>query len=829
MKKFFKITGIVVGVLMALLLILPFALQGKIEDIVKKQGNALLNAQFDFESLDISLLRNFPSASVSLHNFWLKGEGEFANDTLLQAGEVTAAVNVMSLFGDSGFDIHRIIVDDTQVKAIVLKDGKVNWEVMKDSGEEKQDAEESAADDAFRIKLENLKVDGLTVVYDDRRSGIYAQVKDMAAECSGDFGSERSLLDMVAEIKSLTFRSGGIALLNQARIEAEMKVDADLVHNKFVLKENELKVNAIGLNVDGWVALLEDGWDMDLKANTNDVGFKEILSIVPAIYTKDFEGLKTDGIVTLEAFAKGRLKGTETVPEFGLDMKVKEAMFHYPSLPAGVERINIGMKIKNPGGDADLTTIDINPFNFSIEGNPFGLTAALTTPMSDPHFGLEAKGRLDLAKIKDVYPLEDMQLNGLLDADVKVEGKMSYIEKELYDKINATGSIRLNGMKLRLKDMPDIDIKKSTFSFSPRYLELSSTTVNIGNNDLTLDSKFENYIGFALKGSTLKGNLNITSNRLNVNDFLSTDTTTAEKVEATPAAADSVSSGFIKVPANIDFRMNTHLKSVALDNMRFSDVEGLLIVKDGTVDMRNLSMNTMGGNVKVNGMYAAQEHKTPQMKAGFSLKNIVFAQAYNDLGMVRKLAPIFQGLKGDFSGSIDIDTELDEHMSPILATMSGKGHLSTKDLSLSGVKFIDQVADIVKKPSMKDIRVKDLSMDFTVTEGRLATQPFDLKLGDYTMTLSGTTGLDQTIDYTGKITLPASVGGKIRLSTVDMKIGGTFTSPKVSIDMESILKNVAGQAVEELLGGKKTPDHGETGDDGKNILNDVKNLFKKKK
>lgn len=59
-------------------------------------------------------------------------------------------------------------------------------------------------------------------------------------------------------------------------------------------------------------------------------------------------------------------------------------------------------------------------------------------------------------------------------------------------------------MKLKMKDMPDVDIHKSLFTFTPKYLQLSETTVNIGKNDLTADSRFENYLGYVLKGTTLK-------------------------------------------------------------------------------------------------------------------------------------------------------------------------------------------------------------------------------------------------------------------------------------------------------------------------------------
>ena len=84
MKKVLKIVGFIFVAIFLLLLILPLTLKGKIETIVKEEGNKMLNAQFDFKSLDISLISQFPSASVTLEDFWLKGVGEFENDTFIQ-------------------------------------------------------------------------------------------------------------------------------------------------------------------------------------------------------------------------------------------------------------------------------------------------------------------------------------------------------------------------------------------------------------------------------------------------------------------------------------------------------------------------------------------------------------------------------------------------------------------------------------------------------------------------------------------------------------------------------------------------------------------------
>ncbi len=804
--KFIKVLFLTLVTLLIVLIAMPFAFRDKIEAIAKREANKLLNAQFDFEKLDISLLRNFPHASISVHNFWLKGVDVFENDTLVYAGEVTAAVNLSALFNGE-YEVSKIIIDNTRLKAIALADGRVNWDVMKPSDAIEEEVVETTTEEAdepvsFKVALKKLSINDLSVVYDDRKGGMYASVQHLDASCAGDLGSDNTTLELEAATPSVTFRMGGVPMLSRANVTADVAVDADLKNMRFTLSDNELTLNAIRAGVDGWVALDGDAIDMDLALRTNQIGFKEILSLIPAIYMKDFADLRTDGVATLRAEAKGRFEG-EHMPAFDVALDVKDAMFRYPALPAGVDAINIAARVQSAGGSLDNTVVSINPLNFTMAGNAFSLVADVKTPLSDPDFRAAAKGKLDLGKVKEVYPLEGMALNGVVDADMKVEGRLSYIEKQEFDRVEAEGEIALSGMQLNMEELPEVFIERSTFGFTPRYLELTKTTVKVGDNDLTLDSRFENYMGYLLKGTTLKGTLNVSSNHINLNDFMTTseestepqteESTTEEAIE--PSATELAA---IEVPANIDFRAEVAMAEVLMDKMVFNNIEGLLVIKERKVDMQNLSLATMGGKVVANGSYSTPVGERARLAAGFALNDIVFKQAYQELDMVQKMAPLFEGLSGSFSGSVKVDTPLDEKMSPVLMALDGEGSLSTKSISLSGIKAMDQVADLLKKPELKTLNARDLKINFTIADGRVQTKPFDIKLGDYVMNLSGSTGLDQTIDYVGKIAIPASAGELARLGTVNMTITGTFSSPKVGIDLKGMAQQVLGEVKEQV-------------------------------
>lgn len=836
MKKFLIITGICIATLLAVMLILPFALEGKISKMVKTEGNKMLNAQFDFEELNLSLFRHFPSATVSLEDFWLKGTGEFEHDTLAAAKEVSATVNLFSLFGKGGYEISEILLSEIRLHAIVSANETVNWDILKTvvNTDKDEDKDKEKSDQApietepsnFRIQLENLKVEDMTLIYDDRKAELFAEVANLNAICSGDFASEQTLLKLTASTPAVTYKMNGTPLLNQAKMQVVMDVDADFEGKTFTFKDNSLTLNAITANLDGWVKKNDDGCEMDVGLYTSQMGLKELLSLVPGIYSKDFETLQADGDVAFTAFAKGKWKDKEVVPEFEVKLNILDGQFKYPSLPGGVDHIKIAMAVRNPGGSLDATTLDVHPFHFVMAGQPFDFSAQIKTPVSDLNFNMAAKGILDLEKIHHVCPVSEMELTGILNADMKVGGRLSSIQQERYEEIQADGKLSLSNMILKLKELPKMKIEQSLFSFSPKVLKLSETTIRLGENDVTFDSQFKNYLAFALQGKTLEGTLNVKSNHFNLNDFIIP--AQDEEVVDTTEVIKTRTEG-LRVPDNIDFRMQTDLKKVTLDKMVFKNISGLLIVKDQKVDMSNLSLQTMGGKVIANAAYDTPKDKQASINGSFALQELNFSQTYTELDMVRQLAPIFAGLKGTYSGDIAINAQLDEHLNTDLNSVQGKGSLSTHDLSLSGVKFIDQVANIVKKPELKDIKVQNLTLDFSIDNGRVTTQPFDLKLGEYTMNLSGSTGLDQTIDYRGKITLPYTANGKKRTGTVDMLIKGTFEHPEVSIDMASLAKNLIGQVFDNLTSTDEKAEGDSIQPKKKNIFDKALNLFNKKK
>lgn len=229
LKKGLKITGITVAVILVLMLVLPFLFQDKVMNIVKKEANEMLNARLDFESLHISLFSHFPSASIELNGLSLSGVGDFEGDTLVSARSIDVAVNVMSLFGNEGFDVNYIVLDRPSVKAVKLADGRVNWDIMKpDTLAAEEDTTEVESASSFRLKLKHFKIADATLVYMDDSTQMQFYTDKFNLKLSGDMSADVTDIDSRLSCENIYLAMGGVSYLKQARAEAKLTVSADL-------------------------------------------------------------------------------------------------------------------------------------------------------------------------------------------------------------------------------------------------------------------------------------------------------------------------------------------------------------------------------------------------------------------------------------------------------------------------------------------------------------------------------------------------------------------------------------------------------------------------
>lgn len=812
MKTFAKILASLFALLLAAALIVPIALKGKIEELVKSEANKMLTATLDFESLNISLLKHFPNASVGLEGLTLiSGVEPFVGDTIVAAQEISVVVNLASLFGDEGFEVRRILLDEPMIHGEKSPSGAVNWDVMKpaEAAEEvveetSEVASEQSSASSFRLALRNLRIRDAVLRYDDDSTDMHASITPLNLNLKGNFSASKSTLELETLAEQIRFASGGVTLANGLEAELDADIAADLAEMHFRLDKNTFRLNAIKMMLDGEVSLPDEGVEMDLRLNTNKVEFREILSLIPAFYTKDFDGLKASGELTLDAWAKGMLAG-EQMPAFGLELGIKRGSFKYAALPKSVSDIHVAAKVANPGGVLDATTVEVSDFGLTMAGNTLDATLKVATPISDLQFAATAVGKVDLGAIEEVYPLDEgINLAGLVTLDVKAAGRMSDIEQQRYEQMPVSGTLTIEQVKARMEGMPEVEVERLTTTLSPRAITLGECLLKVGQSDLKANGQLSNFLGWWLREDTLAGRLYINSELLDLNELMGIAPTDESTTEQEPAAEEPATEmAAFEIPKNLDLTLQTSVKRILFQKMTLSDFTGNVSVDKGTASLSKLAMQALGGSIAASASYSTAENPAkPALKLKAEVKKASFSRTFDELELVQKMVPLFEKVGGDYSMSLDLAGRMTPDMGVDYPTVNATGELRSGNIQLQNVDIFGTLSKALKAEKLESSLSKELVIKFAIKNGRLTTQPFDLNLGSTSMRVAGSTGLDQSIDYTATVSLPGKAAGV--LQNLDVKIGGTFSSPKITVDVASAAKqaveNVVNEQIQKLTG-----------------------------
>jgi len=194
MKKVLKFFAILFGVILIIIIALPLMLKGKVVKIIEDQANAHLNAKLELGGVNLSLIKSFPDLSLSITNLKITGVDEFENIKLADIGEIYASLNVMSVISGEQIKINALGLDNPKFHVLVLKNGKANYDIAKDSGdaEESEDkTEEEAADSEesapLKIQLKEYYIRNAQIVYDDREGYRFAKLVNFTHTGNGYF------------------------------------------------------------------------------------------------------------------------------------------------------------------------------------------------------------------------------------------------------------------------------------------------------------------------------------------------------------------------------------------------------------------------------------------------------------------------------------------------------------------------------------------------------------------------------------------------------------------------------------------------------------------
>ena len=431
LKKILRITGLILLVLIATAFLIPVLFKKQITNLVKNEINKSLTAKVDFNAVNLSLFRHFPKISIALEGLSVAGTGEFANDTLISAKTFDASVNLMSAIKGKDIKVYGVFLESPRIHALVNKDGRANWNITKESS---ATATPDSTASAFKMNLEKYSITNGYIYYKDETSDMSAEISGLNHEGSGDFTEDLFTLSTKTNADAASFTYESIPYLVNAATGIDADIAIDTKTNKYSFNTKDIKVNNLKLNAAGFFQLANDStYNMDISFKTPSNDFKDILSLIPAVYKKDFEKIKTSGSASFNGFVKGTYS-PQQMPAYDVNLDIKDGLFQYPDLPTPVKNIQLAAHLTNADGQTDNTVVDISKGHIEMGNEPFDFKLLFKKPLTNKYIDAVVKGKLDLASVSKFIKLEaGTKLGGLVSADAFAKGNMSALQSQQGD------------------------------------------------------------------------------------------------------------------------------------------------------------------------------------------------------------------------------------------------------------------------------------------------------------------------------------------------------------------------------------------------------------
>lgn len=496
-KKTLKISGITLGtVLLVLLVAIAFVINfivtpKKLTPVVLDAANQTLNVHLDMESVELTFFSTFPQFGLKVKNGSLVSKALndsswCKTDSLLSFKECVLTVNPIAYLTENRIVVHNLSLEEVAVYAYRNKTGKANWEVTRASVDTIP-ADTASTDFNSEIDIRNIELKHANLVFDDRNTDIYSRIDDANLKLRLSLTKGISTLGLKFDNKNILFWQQGELLVNKIATSLRTDIMVDRQTAVWKLKDTELDVNGIRLDVNG--AFRRDTVaktiGMDLEYGLHAPSMETVLRMIPKSYVKDSK-VSAKGEVTVSGRVRG-VYGDKKLPAVSLKIGIKEASAQYKGLPYGIDEVTADFDAYVDLMRHQPSYLNLKIFHFKGAHTEVLADAKVDDLLDDPLITFHTKSTVDLDALAKTFPLqESVTITGKLDADMGMKCRLSALKKQ------DIGCMKLGG-KLELKDFELKDTAKD-FDFlgnaTFRFRDNETLQAQMDVRKLVLRSRF---------------------------------------------------------------------------------------------------------------------------------------------------------------------------------------------------------------------------------------------------------------------------------------------------------------------------------------------------
>lgn len=505
--RILKYTGIGIFSLLLLLFLLPYVFPKTIARSVQAWINNNINGSISCSRISLSFYNHFPSLTLTLHDFSLKGSPPFPDDTLVAADEIAFGVNLRSVFFEQTVKIDQIFLDNALLNVQADSAGNANYNILRT----KEDKQVQAADSSSAsLKIQKIQLSNCHLVYHDRSIPMYLNAEGFNYTGTGDLSNAIFDLSSELNIAALDFSFDGEEYLRDKKINAELLTQINTSSLALLFRRNDLRINKLKLDFSGDLKFLSNGYALDFKAGADDISLYALVTALPPRYLKWLEQTKVKGNADLLFTLKGNYIASQNEkPDVRFNMNIRNGYVAYNgNSPAS--NLQFRLKTLLPRLNTDSLRIDIDTFSFNREQDYFDAKVH-TLGLDSPFVQARLRTDMDLAKLQQAIGFTQADLKGHFRMDISANGQYkTHADKggnTVIDRIPSfTAAASLSNGYFKMAALPqgirDISFNLSAACSDGNYrhssLRLSGLKATALNNFIQGNLQIDNLVDFPM-------------------------------------------------------------------------------------------------------------------------------------------------------------------------------------------------------------------------------------------------------------------------------------------------------------------------------------------
>ncbi|MBW4891738.1 AsmA family protein [Mucilaginibacter sp. HMF5004] len=503
--------------------------------------------------------------------------------------------------------------------------------------------------------------------------------------------------------------------------------------------------------------------DAELKSKFNLAELKQF-------YPLDSIDLKGNLFADIKTNGK-YLPAKKKFPATVANISLKDGSIQTKYYPHPIHNIQVNTSITNRTGTLNGTNISVKPISFSFENEPFMLKAELHN-FADVDYNVSAHGMLNIGKIYKVFAVKGYNVNGKIAANLAFKGKQSDVLAKRYDKLQNSGKLSVKDVALTSDLFPKpFLINRGVFSFEQDKMKFDSFTANYGNSVIVLNGALSNVISYALKpGSVLKGDFNLSSNQIVVDDFMA--------FAGSPSAAgSSTTTGVIIVPKNLDLNFTADVKKLKYQDLTLNDAKSQMTVNNGNITLKQTGFNLIGSPVAMDAAYTNATPNTAYFNYHISANDFDIKKAYNHIKLFHDMVTSAAHAEGLISLDYNLSGRLNANMQPVYSSLKGGGELSAKQIKMHGFKLMGSIAKSTNRDSIsRNPDVSKVAIKTTIAKNIITIERTKLRMAGFRARFEGQVSFDKRLNIQFRLGLPP-----LGIIGIPLTITGTQDKPKIRL------------------------------------------------